>query len=455
MNLSTHSLRAALAACSLLLAGACAPGGPSRGPAPRQPTVLAPREWTAQSPAAEIAAWMLQGCVRAAEGKDPCVERALTALLGRAGVSRSMEALDSLALMDPDVRNNAHALAHGLGISAYTTPETVAATFAGCPTSQMSGCFHGVIQGYFLDLGRQGRPVGAAEMDSLCTPHQGQPFIFFHCAHGMGHGLMALHQNHLPTALASCDLASRDFVRMSCYGGAFMENAIQMTHPHHTAGGHVQTQGAQPPDDAHAAHGGHAAGGTDAHAGHGAQAMQHGEWRALDPDDPLYPCNAVDVKYQAACYGFQPSPVMYFNRGDIPATARVCERAPEAFVATCFESLGREITAWAAQNHLRTIELCARVGSAGAGRGRELCEAGAAATLINQTADVRDGIRFCGALQGAEAKESCYRTVGRVMVSLIADGEGRARACAAAEPEFVAACRRGAEVDPAVQQAGT
>jgi hypothetical protein len=461
MILSLRPLRAASAACALILAGACAPGGTSMGPAPDVSAGPPPREWTPASSAAEIAAWVDQGCRRARTDKNACVERALTAALGQAGVSRSMEALDSLAIRDPDVRGLAHALAHGLGISAYQSPETVAATFASCPVSQMSGCFHGVVQGYFLDLASRGQPIGQAELDALCTPHEGQPFLFFQCAHGMGHGLMAVHDNHLPMSLEACDQVSNGFIRDSCYGGAIMENVVNRVNPHHTAAGHAEVQGgghgSQPPADAHAEHGGHAAAGADAHAGHGsagAQAVRHGEWRALDPDDMLYPCNVLDRKYQLACYGFQPSPVMYFNRGDVAATAAVCDRVPADFVTICFKSLGREVTAWVAQEHPRTIEMCGRVGQAGGGRGRLWCVEGAVETLINQTADAQDGIRFCRAVDG-EAKESCYRAVGGFMTTLLAEKEGRARQCDTAEPAFVAACRRGAELDLPARPAGT
>jgi hypothetical protein len=463
MTLPVHRIpfHAALAVCALLLS-ACAPAAPrtSAGPAPEPPTQLEPREWTAQSPVAEIATWIQTGCRRAAGGKDACVERALTGLLDQAGVARAMEVLDTLAAADDAVRDDGHALAHGLGISAYRSPETVSATFAGCPTSQMSGCFHGVIQGYFLDLGRRGEPLGTAQMDALCAPHAGNEFVYFHCAHGMGHGLMALHQNHLPMALASCDQVTATFVRQSCYGGAFMENGMQVTHPHHTAAGHAETQEGGGSADAHGGHGGHGAAGADGHAahggGHGAQAMQRGEWRALDRGDPLYPCNAVDAKYQAECYGFQPSPIMFFNGGDVVATARACEQAPEAFRAMCFSSLGREITAWADQEHGRTLEMCAHIADMAAGQAGEWCRGGAVATLMNQAASAQDGIRFCRAMQGAQAKEACYRRVGSFTITLNgADTPARARECASAEPEFLAACRAGAEVDPPTQRSGT
>ncbi|HEX2211190.1 MAG TPA: hypothetical protein VHG93_26135 [Longimicrobium sp.] len=437
------------AVCTLVLA-ACTSHEPAAGPAPRPSGGPPPREWTAESSGAEIAAWIQQGC----RSDDPCIERALAGVLGQAGIAKSMEALDSLVLRDPRVRNSGHALAHGLGISAYRGAETVAATFAGCPTSQMSGCFHGVIQGYFLDLARQGRPIGGAELDALCAPHlDGPRFVLHHCGHGTGHGLMAAHDNHLPAALASCDLLSDAFTRESCYTGAFMENGVQVTHPHHTASGHAQTQGG-----GHA-HGGHASSPDDAHAGHGghhadAQGMVRGEWRALDRDDPLYPCNVVDEKYRQACYGYQPSPLMFFNGGDVVATARVCQTVPEAFVDACFGSLGREITTWASQEHERTARMCAGVAEVAAGRAGALCVRGAVETLVQQSADPQNGLRFCRVVSGAEPREECYDRVGTFMVTLYADAEERARHCAAAEPEFVAVCRRGAEVDRSERRDG-
>lgn len=459
-SLPRRSLRAALAACIALLAGACMPGGGAGGPSPQAETTLPAADWNAQSPAGDIATWAWQGCRRAAGGRDACIERTLVSLIDQAGIAKSMEVLDTLATRDDGMRNNAHPLAHGLGIAAYRSPETLAATFAACPVSQMSGCPHGVIQGYFLDLSRQGRSIGTAEVDGLCNPHKDNQFMYFQCAHGVGHGLMAVHENHLPMSLESCDLATDDFIRLSCYGGAFMENIVNATHPHHSAGGHATTQGdghgghGQPAQadhgDGHAGHGEPAAAGHGDHGAHGGQAaMDHGDWKALDRNDWLYPCNAVADKYQDACYTMQTSAVMYFNYGDVPATAAVCDRAPSQFAATCFMSLGRDITAFAAQQHQRTIDMCLRTSaSAGGGRGRQWCYLGAVQTLMNQSADSEPGMRFCRLLQGTDDKGECYRVVGQMVSTLVTDTGARTERCRAAENEFVATCRRGAGVEP-------
>lgn len=473
MTVSVHrrSLRAALAACTLLIAGACVPSGASTGPAPDTlaDAGLETASWNAQSPAGEIAAWTRQGCRRAPGGRDACVERTLVGLIDQAGIAKSMEVLDTLTTLDAATRENAHALAHGLGIAAYRSPETLAATFSGCPVSQMSGCYHGVIQGYFLELSRNGRDIGTAEMDGLCDPHRASQFLYFQCAHGMGHGLMAVHENHVPMALDGCDRASDGFIRVSCYGGVFMENIVNVTHPHHTASGHAGTHGTEQQASA-GEHAGHGAQAASEHAGHGAQpgheaqehdaqgghgaataatTMAHGEWKALDRNDWLYPCNAVAVKYQDSCYTMQTSAVMYFNYGDVAATARVCERAPASFQGTCFLSLGRDVSAFAGQDHQRSIEMCGRAGSTMGGRGGTWCMLGVVQTLVNQFADPQDGLRFCRAVSGTEAKGECYRVVGETIATLVMGMDARAESCRAAESGFVLACRRGAGLEPA------
>lgn len=417
--------RAASAALACAVAASCAPAAPAAGPAPMA--------WEAESPAAGIATWTWDGC----GGRMACVERTLTALIDQAGIGKSMEVLDTLVVRSVAVRENAHALAHGLGISAYRSPETLAATFADCPPSQMSGCYHGVIQGYFLAVQRQGGAVGTAEMDALCAPHRESAFLFFQCVHGMGHGLMALHGNHLPMALEACDQASDGYVRETCYAGAFMENVVQVTHPHHTAAGHAGTMGHG--GDEHAGHG---AAPADEHAGHGG--MDHGEWQALDRARPLYPCTAVDARYHAACYTMQSSAILYFNGGDVAATARACEGAPEAMVGICIASLGRDVTALAGQDHGRSIALCARTAGAAGGRAETWCLNSVAQNLVNLAADPDEGLRFCRAVAGDEKKRECYRTVGEFIATLVGDPAERAERCRAAEPAFAAVCRGGA-----------
>ena len=136
------------------------------------------------------------------------------------------------------------------------------------------------------------------------------------------------------------------------------------------------------------------------------------------------------------------------NQASIAALQDTLRRVPADFVMTCFKSLGREVTAWADQEHPRTIEMCGRVGQTGGGSGRVWCLEGAVETLINQTADAQDGIRFCRAVQGAEMKRVCYRLVGEFVAMLVTGTQARGQRCESAEPEYVLTCRRGAGIEP-------
>lgn len=431
--LQRRFFRAILAVCAGLSASSCAGTGASGGPAPAA--------WSAQSPAGEIAAWARQGCRRAEGGKNPCMERTLVGLIGQAGVAKGMEVLDTLLRVDADVRQNGHELAHAVGIAAYRSPETMAAAFAACPATQGAGCHHGVVQGYFLALLREGRLPGTPELDAVCAPHRATLFLYGQCGHGMGHGLMAVHGNHVPRSLAACDQASDPYLREACWGGIFMENIVLVTHPHHTTEGHAaagQAEGGA----AGGAHGGEHAHGGDA-AAHG---TAHGAWKALDPDDPLYPCNAVAPVYQPSCYVMQTGAILHFNRGNVDATARACEGAPQAMRPICFGSLGRDVIAIADQDHARSIQLCARADARAGGNGGTWCRVGAVQNLVNLAADAEEGMRFCRLVTGEGDKSACYRAVGEVLLTLAPAETARGTWCARAEPGFAAACRAGARL---------
>jgi hypothetical protein len=429
MRSPRHALRLALAACALLLSGCTPFARPADGPAP------VTRVWAPESSAAEIARWTRRECRRLARN-GRCVERNLVALVGQVGIGRAMEVLDTLQRTDAGVRQGGHELAHGMGLAAYRSPETLAETFAACPATHGGGCLHGVVQGYFLSLMRQGHLPGTTELDALCEPHRPATFLFFQCAHATGHGLMAVHANHVPRSLRACDLATDAFIREGCYGGVFMENIVLVTHPHNTTEGHAATQ-----DGAHAGHDAQA--GHDAPGGHGQD-----EWKPVDADDPLYPCSVVDARYQPSCYVMQTSATMFLNGGDVQATARACETAREAMVPICFGSLGRDLMALAAQDHRRSLRMCGQVAEMAGGRGGLWCMIGLVQNLVNLAADADEGMRFCREVTVDAHKQACYRAVGEIVYSLVSGDEERGRTCEGAEPGFVAACRRGAALDP-------
>jgi hypothetical protein len=416
----------------LLLAGCASAGGYAS---------IDSSAWTPQTPPAEVAAAVERACRGITVNRTACYERGLTAAIEPAGVGVAARALDLLVASTPALVADAHGIAHGLGINAYRSPETLAETFSACPPTQMSGCYHGVIQGYFLAVQREGRTADAALLDGVCAPHRPNNALYFQCAHGLGHGVMALTGSDLRAALNTCDLATDAFVRENCYGGVFMENIVSVTHPHHTADAHAghgaPAGGAQDDADAHAHH---AAPAADPHAGHGEHAHHAAEppLAPLDRSDPLHPCTAVDARYHRQCYLNQTSAILYFNRGDVNAAARTCARAPAGMVDVCLESLGRDVVALAARHPGRTASLCTGTGSA-AGP----CLRGAAQTLTNMDADPQAGFRFCASVP-EEHREGCYGAVAGMLYAIEPEPARRAATCAALDAPFAAVCRANA-----------
>ncbi|HYJ80294.1 MAG TPA: hypothetical protein VEW03_11855 [Longimicrobiaceae bacterium] len=428
--------------CAAIALAACAPGASS---GPGEPEPEPDVAWSASSDPDSIATWALRRCRWGGlDARRNCVERALGALIEPAGIGQAMAVLDRIAARDGAMLNESHGLAHGLGIAAYRTPETVAQTFAACPPTQISGCYHGVVQGYFLDVARREGQIGTAEMNALCEPHRPSVLLFFQCTHGMGHGVMAVLANHVPASLELCDLVTDPSARDSCYGGVFMENIVAATHPEHTAQSHAEVGGVATGHGADGEHAGH----TDA-APHAAAAPRE-PWKQLDTDDPLYPCTVVEHKYRNQCYLIQTGAMLFFNRGDFARTANDCTRAPEQFVPICWRSLGRDITAFASRIPSRTAEMCARAGATA----EPDCIRGAAESLVNVSSQPSDGFALCRVAAESAGKAGCYEAVARTVGGLIPDPARREEACAAVEPAYVEPCRRAAGLPP-VQQVQT
>lgn len=456
-NLKSLALVAACAAASLASSQCASPKtSRSAGAGGDAPDVgrLAPATWTPQSTPAQIAEWARRGCGGAVVHKDDCLEQALTSVIRPAGVDKAMGALLLLSRQDEDVARDGHVFAHGIGISAYKSPETVAQTFSLCTADFQSGCYHGVIQAYFADSRGGDGGITPAKLNGLCEPYRGpaKRWLEFQCAHGIGHGVMAVESHNLLRALDTCDILADRFEKEACWGGAFMENVVNATQPHHM---HV-TQVADV--DEHAGHGeaahdstSHAAAGHEGHemAGHDMSSMpgmaghgEHGDaqpFLALDPREPLYPCTAVKEHHRQACYLMQTSAILFRNNGDFRDAARQCGRTPEAYRSTCYISLGRDANSWARGSRERAIAYC----KAAPDVGQPFCIVGVVKNIVDVTADPRDGLSFCQ-LAPDNTRSACFNAVGQEIALLQPTAPGREQACRAADAGYVPECRRGA-----------
>ena len=86
-----------------------------------------------------------------------CYTAVLDERLASGGPASALQLLDRLAALDPDVRRDGHMYAHRIGISALKSPSEVGRVFATCTPAHQSGCYHGVIQSYFMAVGARRR----------------------------------------------------------------------------------------------------------------------------------------------------------------------------------------------------------------------------------------------------------------------------------------------------------
>ena len=342
--------------------------------------------------------------------RDECYLSALEPLLSSNGIASTFGLLLEVTRIDPYASREAHALAHELGRRAYTIASDPGGAIAECPHTLASGCSHGVMEAHLTATGIQDE----SEIAGICDGFE-NGFSWFQCLHGLGHGLTMFLEHNLTDALRYCDALSSQWSQESCYGGVFMENIVSYTL-------FVEKDGS-----------------ADPHAHH--EMRTHG---VLLPADPHYPCSVAEERYLRSCYLLQSSAFLELNGGDFGEAFRQCSLASEPYDEVCYQSLGRDVSAFAGRDPSFTRSLCAL----GNQTANEWCLFGAVKDFINTLAEPAPGLELCAVVERG-FKETCYRAVGEMVMVLIQEPLIRSEVCKQAEPDFVATCSIYAGVTPA------
>jgi hypothetical protein len=201
----------------------------------------------------------------------------------------------------------------------------------------------------------------------------------------------------LPGALRICDGLGPEWDRTSCTGGVFMEN-INSSY------------------------------GTTS------------SW--LRSDDLVYPCNAVAERHKLYCYLIVTSRILPHVGGDFARVAEICATAERGWVATCFESYGRDASGYSLGSAARILALCDH-----AARHAQSCIYGAARDLVNTDASVGRAAVLCRKAAAA-LRPVCAEAIGTIVGDLHASDKARTADCrrASSVAKLVAACLRGARV---------
>lgn len=254
-----------------------------------------------------------------------------------------------------------HQRAHDLGRAAYE--EFGAAAFALSGHECQAGSFHGATEALFASRGTANLE---ADVATICAVAD-NPFFRHQCVHGVGHGLMAWTTYELHDALPLCDRMPTRIDQGSCYSGVFMENVV---------------------------------GGLTGLMGHFTQYLRD--------DDPHFPCDAVEERYQVPCYFYQTSHMLKVFDRDFSKVAEACEETPPAAHRNCFQSYGRDVGNATRKDPAAAIRYCS---FAPAGTNRISCIEGAAQDRFWEKSGADEALKMCGMVVAAAEQDACYWTI--------------------------------------------
>ncbi|MEX2458572.1 MAG: hypothetical protein WD770_06260, partial [Actinomycetota bacterium] len=269
------------------------------------------------------------------------------------GTRAGLDLLERRVEERPALRGMSHQYVHALGRYVYETSDDPARAFGSCDDRFEGGCYHGVLQGYFED----NPGFTAGDVAGLCDELGADAGLDleWQCLHGLGHGLTLFFDHEVNRPLEYCDALGSNWDRRSCYGGVFMENVIW------------------------------------------GQALRSGQetipGAAVLSDDPQYPCNQVDEAYRNDCWLMQSSTILDLVGWDFAAAFAECVRAPDAYVTTCHESMGRDIAGYTLHEVDRAAELCLLADDTWVAH----CFSGAARQFVDWYAETGPAFELCAA----------------------------------------------------------
>jgi hypothetical protein len=300
------------------------------------------------------------------------------------------------------VESGCHRIAHKIGSATLVRDHgDIPKAFAAGSSICWSGYYHGILERAFYGISTESGLIKAARRVCASPGLQRDQWLLYQCVHGLGHGLMISTGYDLPFALRVCDRLQNGWDQTSCTGGVYMENV---------------------------------------NAANGTSIGFKTPW--VRSDDLVYPCDApVAKKHELYCYLMVTSRILAANGYDWKATAKICAHVDKAWIATCFQSYGRDVDGSTREDPVRDRELCKL-----AGRWEGECIYGA---VRDMTADYAGGKRssaFCRIVV-AKLKGYCYQGLGTILGTLKATTAGRRAACTKFSPHpFLDACLRGAGV---------
>jgi hypothetical protein len=325
-------------------------------------------------------------------------------------VEAALQRLDSLAGADVHIGMWSHPLAHAIGRMIISDAGRDPAVFSSCAALFQAGCFHGVIEGYFL----MGGSLAGESLDSLCTMlmHGTENGVTAKaCNHGMGHGLIIYHAGDWKKALKSCEGFRDSRAQRNCYDGVFMQRAVEKAGRIVNAGDGAP----MPPVSVH---------------------ERHGQTHEVDIDRD--DCHGLTVKHAPSCWTYKAAAFLR-EQPNAHDALRECNGAPSpAAIEACYQSFGKTLIGMAPSESPMIIEVCA----SGRKDMRAACVRGGAQYYTERRWTVDQAAAFCSKVPASE-KAECFKYVGDRAI-LIAGESLAVKVCKSVKRPHMADCLLGA-----------
>jgi cytochrome c553 len=328
------------------------------------------------------------------KGDFACYEQAYGNLAYYQGPKVALAQFEQAIAKPGAIEGNCHRIAHAIGAASLSRFKgKVGPAFAAGTAACWSGYYHGVVERALVDVDDDELPQAARGMCDDPDLRNGPSFTLYQCVHGLGHGLMIYTRYDMPRSLATCDKLADSWDQTSCTGGVFMENLS---------------------------------------SSYGVKS----KW--LRDDDLIYPCNTVAERHKIYCYLMVTSRILPVVGYDFAKASRICRRSERAWIATCFQSLGRDASGHSRQNPDQILTYCATAGNMIGD-----CIYGAARDMSSNYAGGEEASVLCKqAPKGIRAR--CFEGIGTILGGLHQTLEARRAACNAITTEYRSQCARGA-----------
>jgi hypothetical protein len=275
-------------------------------------------------------------------------------LVAEVGAPAAILDLKNRTKDDLYLQQRCHELTHVIGESALKNAVSPAEAFAKGDAFCANGYYHGIMQEL---IHRQGnRDISKEFLNNLCVPFRApsktaSAVSHINCAHGIGHGIMYANSNEVFEALKTCDLLDDETEQEPCWGGVFMENLLTDFKEHRT--------------------------------------------KYVNPEDLLFPCNAVEDKYEGACYTYQSSYIFKITKS-FEKTFAACKKFPKQYQDVCFRGVGGNAATLGGSNMKSIQKVCVSI--AISEHEQKNCVNGAMASIVSIQGSLEDGRSLCAIL---------------------------------------------------------